>query len=149
MTAVYGCEAEQALLGALLINNAAYPRIAEFLQPEHFGNAVHARIYAAIGRLIESGHIANPVTLYVLFQQDGAQAEIGGALYLAQLASAAVKVVAAEDYGRAIHDLYLRRQLIALAKDMDALRQDLDDRAKVQIRRAQARLRDLLAGDAL
>ena len=44
-TPPYNTEAEQALLGALLINNMAYPRVSEFLQPEHFGNAVHARIY--------------------------------------------------------------------------------------------------------
>jgi replicative DNA helicase len=44
-------DAEQALLGALLISNAAYSRVSEFLLPEHFGNAVHARIYSAIGKL--------------------------------------------------------------------------------------------------
>src|SRR6266403_1608600 len=48
-------EAEQALLGAILINNAAHGRVAEFLLPEHFGNAVHGRIYAVISRLIERG----------------------------------------------------------------------------------------------
>ena len=75
-------EAEQALLGAMLINNAAYHRVAEFLLPEHFGNAVHGRIYAAIGKLIERGQIADPVTLKNLFDQDGALADIGGAQYL-------------------------------------------------------------------
>ena len=69
----------------MLINNAAYPRVCEFLLAEHFGNAVHARIFAAIGKLIERGQIANPVTLKNLFDQDGALAEIGGAQYLVQL----------------------------------------------------------------
>src|ERR1700704_6752674 len=82
-------EAEQALLGAILVNNTAYSRVAEFLAAEHFGNAVHGRIYAAIGRLVERGQIANPVTLKNLFDQDGALAEIGGAQYLARLAEAA------------------------------------------------------------
>jgi len=82
-------EAEQALLGAILVNNAAYGRVAEFLAPEHFGNAVHGRIFAAIGKLIERGQIANPVTLKNLFDQDGALAEIGGAQYLARLAESA------------------------------------------------------------
>ena len=76
-------EAEQALLGAILINNAAYGRVAEFLNPEHFANAVHGRIYAAIGKLLERGQIANPITLKNLFDQDGALAEIGGTQYLA------------------------------------------------------------------
>ncbi|HEX5452937.1 MAG TPA: DnaB-like helicase N-terminal domain-containing protein, partial [Stellaceae bacterium] len=70
-------EAEQALLGAMLINNAAYHRVSEFLVPEHFGNAVHGRIYAAVAKLIERGQIASPITLKNLFDQDGALSEIG------------------------------------------------------------------------
>ena len=150
-TPPYNTEAEQALLGALLINNAAHPRVSEFLQPEHFGNAVHARIYAAMGKLIGRGQVANPVTLKNLFDQDGALTEIGGAQYLARLAGAAVTIINAEDYGRAIHDLYLRRQLIALGEDVvnDAFRHDLDDRATEQIERAEKKLFDLAtAGQA-
>ena len=147
----YNSEAEQALLGALLINNAAYPRVSEFLQSEHFGNAVHARIYAAIGKLVERGQIANPVTLKNLFDQDSALGETGGTQYLVRLAAAAVTIINAEDYGRAIHDLYLRRQLIALGEDVvnDAFRHDLDDRALEQIERAERKLFDLAtAGQA-
>ncbi len=107
-------EAEQALLGAILINNAAYSRVAEFLAPEHFGNAVHGRIYAAIGKLLDRGQIANPITLKNLFDQDGALAEIGGAQYLARLAEAAVTIINTEHYGRTIHDLHLRRELITV-----------------------------------
>ena len=141
----YNTEAEQALLGAILINNAAYARVSEFLAAEHFGNAVHGRIYAAIGKLIERGQIANPVTLKNLFDQDGALAEIGGAQYLARLAGAAVTVINAEDYGRAVHDLHLRRELIAMGEDVvnDAFRQDLDDPATEQIERAEKKLFDL------
>lgn len=54
----YNTDAEQALLGAIFFNNAAYGRVAEFLQPAHFGNAVHGRIFAAIGKLIERGQNA-------------------------------------------------------------------------------------------
>ncbi len=141
----YNNEAEQALLGALLISNAAYTRVCEFLLPEHFGNAVHGRIYAAIGKLVERGQIANPVTLKNLFDQDGALAEIGGAQYLARLASAAVTIINAEDYGRHVYDLFLRRQLIAIGEDIvnDACRQDLDDPAPAQIERAEKKLFDL------
>jgi replicative DNA helicase len=144
-TPPYNTDAEQALLGAILINNGVYPRVAEFLLPEHFGNAVHARIYAAIGKLVERGQIANPVTLKNLFDQDQALAEIGGAQYLARLAGAAVTIINAEDYGRHIHDLYLRRQLIGLGEDIvnDAFRHDLDDRATEQIERAEKKLFDL------
>jgi replicative DNA helicase len=144
-TPPYNTEAEQALLGALLISNAAHGRVSEFLAPEHFGNAVHGRIYAAIGKLIERGQIANPVTLKNLFDQDGALAEIGGAHYLVRLAEAAVTIINTEDYGRHIHDLYLRRQLIGVGEDVvnDAYRQDLDDLAPTQIERAEHKLFEL------
>src|SRR6266480_1748067 len=144
-------EAEQALLGAILVNNTAHSRVAEFLMPEHFGNAVHGRIYAAISRLIERGQIANPITLKNLFDQDGALAEIGGAQYLARLAEAAVTIINAEHYGRTIHDLHLRRELITIGQDVvtDAFRHDLDDLATEQIERAEQKLFELAtAGEA-
>src|SRR5512142_1740269 len=120
--------AEQALLGAILINNAAHGRVAEFLLQEHFANAVNGRIFAAIARLIERGQIANPVTLKNLFDQDGALSEIGGAQYLVRLAASVVTIINAEDYGRQIHDLYLRRQLITIGEDTvnEAYAHDLD-----------------------
>ncbi len=144
-TPPYNPEAEQALLGAMLINNPSYLRVSEFLLPEHFGNAVHGRIYAAIGKLIERGMIANPVTLKNLFDQDGALSEIGGAQYLSRLAASAVTIINAEDYARAIHDLYQRRELITLGEDIvnDARSHDLDDPASEQIERAEKKLFDL------
>jgi replicative DNA helicase len=144
-TPPYNTEAEQALLGAILINNTTFYRVCEFLQPEHFGNAVHGRIFAAIGKLLGRGQIANPVTLKNLFDQDGALTEIGGAQYLARLAGAAAAIINAEDYGRAVHDLHLRRELIALGGDVvnDAFRQDLDDPAHEQIERVEKKLYDL------
>jgi replicative DNA helicase len=144
-TPPYNPEAEQTLLGALLINNAGFLRVSEFLQAEHFGNAMHGRIFAAIGKLVERGQIANPVTLKNLFDQDAALTEVGGAQYLARLAGDAVTVINAEDYARAIYDLYLRRELITLGEDVvnDAFRQDLDDPAREQIERAEKTLFDL------
>ncbi len=101
----HNIEAEQALLGAILFNNATYHRVSEFLLAEHFAQGVHGRIFAAITKLIERGQIANPVTLKSLFDQDEALAEIGGAQYLARLSASVVTVINAADYGRTIHDL--------------------------------------------
>ncbi len=138
-------EAEQALLGAILVNNAAYHRVAEFLRPEHFGEGVHGRIFAAIAKLMERGQLANPVTLKNLFDQDGALQEIGGAQYLARLAASVVTIINAEDYGRTIHDLYLRRQLISIGEDVvnEAYQHDLDRQANQQIETAEKRLFEL------
>jgi replicative DNA helicase len=144
-TPPHNIEAEQALLGAILVNNGAYYRVSEFLRPEHFADPVHGRIFAAIGKLIDRGQIADPLTLKNLFDQDGALAEIGGAVYLARLAASVVTIINAADYGRTIHDLHLRRQLITLGEDMvnDAFQHDLDRDATAQIEFAEKRLFDL------
>ncbi|MBO0736637.1 MAG: replicative DNA helicase [Alphaproteobacteria bacterium] len=150
-TPPYNTEAEQALLGTILINNAAYVRVCEFLRPEHFGNAMHSRIFAAIAKVVEGGQRADPVTLKGLFDQDTALETIGGSQYLGRLAAAAVTIINAEDYARVIYDLYLRRELITLGEDVvnDAFRYDLDDPARDQIERTEKKLFDLAtAGDA-
>jgi replicative DNA helicase len=111
-------EAEQALLGAIMANNAAYNRVSEFLTPEHFADPVHGRIYAAIARRIERSQIADPVTLKGDLAHDALLEEAGGTAYLAQLVGATVGIINAGDYGRAIHDAYLRRQLIDLGEEV-------------------------------
>jgi replicative DNA helicase len=147
-TPPHNYEAEQALLGALLANNEVYNRVSEFLRPDHFADALHGRIYEAIGKLVLRGQIANPVTLKNLFDQDGALSEIGGAQYLVQLAQAVVTVINAEDYGRAIHDLFLRRQLIGVGEDIvnESYTYDPDISAIDQIERSEMRLFNLAEG---
>src|SRR5512144_673042 len=109
-------EAEQALLGAILMNNAAYQRVAEFLRPEHFADPLHGKLFDSLSRLIERGQIVSAVTLKTYVEQDEAMKAAGGATYLARLAAASVHVVDAASFGRAIHDLFLRRQLIDLGE---------------------------------
>ncbi|MBV9785605.1 MAG: AAA family ATPase, partial [Acidisphaera sp.] len=108
--------AEQALLGALLANNKAYERVSEFLVPEHFADPLHGRIFAAISRRIEAGQLADAVTLKAEFEHSGVLEEVGGTAYLAQLLTAMVGIINAGEYGRAIHDAWLRRQLIDIGE---------------------------------
>ena len=121
-------EVEQAIIGGIFINNSGYARVAEFLRPEHFWNGVHARIFTAIGKLIDRGEPANPLTLKNLFDQDGALTEIGGAAYLVRLAESAVTIINIPHYGRTIHDLYLRREMITIGQELvsQAFRADID-----------------------
>ena len=138
-------EAEQALLGAILANNLVFDRVNEFLRPEHFADAVHGRIYEACGKLIQRGQIANVLTLKNLFDQDAALAEVGGAQYLARLAASVVTIINAEDYGRTIHDLYLRRQLIDLCEEVvnEAFSYDIDVPALDLVEKAEQQLYQL------
>jgi replicative DNA helicase len=109
-------QAEQALLGALLANNKAFERVSEFLAPEHFADPIHGRIYAAIARRVDSGKVADAVTLKAEFEHAGVLDEVGGTAYLAQLLTAMVGIINAADYGRAVHDAWLRRQLIDIGE---------------------------------
>ncbi|MEE8139427.1 MAG: replicative DNA helicase [Alphaproteobacteria bacterium] len=138
-------EAEQALLGAILINNNAYGRVSEFLLPEHYYDPVHGRIFAACATLIERHQVANPVTLKPLFEADEALKDAGGAKYLARLAASAVTVINAADYGRTVFDLHLRRRLIELSLEMRdlAMNPDLETDGTKQIETAEQHLFDL------
>jgi replicative DNA helicase len=108
--------AEQALLGALLANNRAYERVSEYLAAIHFADPIHGRIYQSIARRIEAGQLADPVTLKAEFEHSGVLEEVGGTAYLAQLLSSMVGIINAAEYGRAIHDAWLRRQLIDIGE---------------------------------
>ncbi|EDP61820.1 GTP-binding protein EngA [alpha proteobacterium BAL199] len=141
----HNLEAEQALLGAVLINNRAYERVSEFLRADYFADPVNGRIYEACGRLIDRGQMATPVTLKGLFDQDEALKEVGGAAYLVRLAASVVTVINAEDYGREIRDCFLRRQLIEVGETIvnDAFDRDIDSPATEQIEKAEAHLFNL------
>ncbi|MDR0406896.1 MAG: replicative DNA helicase [Holosporales bacterium] len=110
-------EAEQALLGAILLNNKTYETISEFLRPEHFSHAVHGRIFAVLDILIGRGETADPITLKAYFEGSEELEPVGGAGYLVNLAASVVTIYNVEDYGRLIYDLYIRRQVIALGEE--------------------------------
>jgi replicative DNA helicase len=138
-------EAEQALLGAILVNNAAYQRVAEFLRPEHFADPLHGKLFDSLSRLIERGQVVSAVTLKTYVEQDEAMKAAGGASYLARLAAASVHVIDAAAFGQAVHDLYLRRQLIDLGEGVvnGAFGGDVDETALSQIEVAEKKLYDL------
>ena len=138
-------EAEMALLGAILVNNQALEKVSEFLKPEHFADPVHGRIFAACASVIASSRLADPTTLRHFFENDPEFATYGGTQYLARLARDAVTIINAEHYGRTIHDLYLRRELIELGTDVvnEAFDAEPDVSATAQIEGAEQKLYDL------
>ena len=89
--APHNIEAEQALLGALLVNNDVYDRVSSIIEPHHFYDPLHGRIFETAGRRIAKNALATPVTLKPFFEADPAMAEIGGPAYLARLAGSASK----------------------------------------------------------
>lgn len=135
-------EAEQALLGAVLYDNAAFERLGDFLQARHFYEPFHQRLFAAIETHIRKGQLAEPILLAEQFSRDPAFEELGGVRYFADLVDRAPPAANAPDYARAIYDLALRRDLIRIGGDIAATAQapEEDRSARDQIEAAEAQL---------
>jgi replicative DNA helicase len=138
-------EAEQALLGAIFVNNDAFYRVSDFLKPQHFHDPLHRRIYEVSAELIRMGKIANPVTIKTFLPTDAKVGDMTVPFYLAKLAAEAVTVINASDYGRAIYDLATRRALITVGEDMVNIAFDapVDMSPQEQIEDAERRLFEL------
>src|SRR5579872_751896 len=117
-TPPHNIEAEQALLGAILVNNEAFYRVSDFLEPKHFLETIHQRIFELVGGLIRAGKLATPVTLKTFLPTDLDIAGLSVNQYLARLAAEATTIINAEDYGRTVYDLSIRRDLIAIGEEM-------------------------------
>ncbi|WP_201833971.1 replicative DNA helicase [Microvirga zambiensis] len=134
-------EAEQALLGAILVNNDAYYRVSDFLEAGHFIEDLHRRIYEVATSLIKAGKIATPITMKTFLGDQ----DLGGitvSQYLARLAAEATTVINAEDYGRTIYDLAIRRNLINIGEDIvnSAFDAPVENSPREQIEEAERRL---------
>lgn len=114
----HNIEAEQALLGALLVNNDVFDRVAAIIEEHHFYDPLHARIYETCARRIQKNALATPVTLKPFFDNDPGMAEIGGPAYLVRLAGAAVSIFNVRDYAQTIYDLAIRRDLIRIGEEI-------------------------------
>lgn len=138
-------EAEQALIGALLVQNERVEDVGDFLKGEHFATAVHGRIYDSIRRCVDRGQVADPITLKTLFEKDSDLEEVGGASYLADLAESVFSFVNLYDYGQIIYDAYLRRQLMAVGHDLVVKARTLssDEKATHHLEATEKKLFDL------
>ncbi len=138
-------EAEQALLGAILVNNKAFEKVSEYLRPFHFADSIHVKIFEIISKLIQRGHVADVITLKNYFEQEGTLSEVGGHKYLLKLADSASPLTNVEYYGQFIYDKYLRRELIATGYEIvnEAMKEDIDSDANTQIEQAERRLFEL------
>jgi replicative DNA helicase len=137
-------DAEQALLGAVLVNNDAYYRISDFLEAAHFFEDLHRRIFEVASSLIRAGKVATPITLKTFLGDQ----DLGGVTvsqYLARLAAEATTVINAEDYGRTIYDLAIRRSLIGIGEEMVNVAYDapVETSPRDQIEETERRLYEL------
>ncbi|MGX9394060.1 replicative DNA helicase (plasmid) [Nitrobacteraceae bacterium UC4446_H13] len=117
-TLPHNIEAEQALLGAILINNAALFRVSDFLRADHFFEPLHGTIFEIMSGLVSANKVASPIIVKTFLPGDLNIAGMSASQYLARLAAEATTIINAIDYGRTIYDLAIRRELINIADDI-------------------------------
>ncbi|WP_374599592.1 replicative DNA helicase [Brevundimonas sp.] len=139
----HNLEAEQALLGSLMFDNAVFERLSDRLRGTHFYEPFHQRLYDAIEDHIRQGMLAEPTILMERFKQDPAFQEFGGLRYLADLVDRAPPAANAPDYARVVYDLALRRDLIRIGGEIIHQAPQPETPAIDQIEGAEAQLYSL------
>lgn len=110
-------EAEQQVLGAILINNDALASIIGYLRPQHFHEPLHRRIYQLCLDLRQAGRLASPITIMDGLPADQTIGDINVRLYVAELVGGCIGVAAADDFARTVFYTAARRDLIAFGED--------------------------------
>lgn len=141
-TLPHAIEAEHAVLGAVLYDNTAYG-YCEALEPHHFAEEFHGRLWKAVGDLVAAGVLAAPELLIPKFADDAAFNELGGAGFLVDLIDRAPPARNAKDFTGPIIDAFLRRELIRISQSMAGEAQATEMGAKAQLERAEAELYSL------
>ena len=113
-------EAEQALLGSILVNNDIIDEISTIVNPTSFYDPAHTKIYEVIESLNNKGMIANPITLKNYFEKDNMLQEVGGTEYLVKLTRFSGSTKQAIDYSKVIHEMYLRRELVLISDNLSS-----------------------------
>jgi replicative DNA helicase len=138
----HNIEAEQALLGCLLIHNHAFERI-DTLGAEHFFDPLHGRIFEEISACVAAARLASPVTLKTVFECDAPITdELSVPQYLGRLAANAASTAHAADYARTLIDLAKRRQLVEIGQWIvrEAYEAPLQASAEQQVEAAEGAL---------
>ena len=113
-------EAEQALLGSILVNNDIIDEITNIVDPSIFYDPAHIKIFEVIQSLNNKGMIANPITLKNFFEKDNMLTEVGGTEYLVKLTRFSSSTKQAMDYAKIIHEMYLRRELVQISDKLSS-----------------------------
>ena len=123
-------EAEQALIGSILVNNDIIDEISTIINSSIFYDPAHIKIYEVIENLNNKGMIANPITLKNFFEKDNMLNEVGGTEYLVKLTRFSGSAKQAIDYAKVIHEMYLRRELVQISDTLsaDTLNANSEDR---------------------
>ena len=108
-------EAEQTLIGSVLVSNEIYDEISTIVDSKKFFDPIHARIFETIEKLISKGLLANPITLKNYFENNEGLKELGGQEYLIKITKFSTSVKQSIDYANIVHEMHVRRELIKIS----------------------------------
>ncbi len=135
-------EAEAAMLGAMMIDNRLADDLLDQLEPSHFFEPVHGRIFAAIRTLRSNDMLATPVTLRPMFEVDEGMKALGGPAYLAQLTGSGAGLIGARQFAKQIYDLAMLRSLVTVGRTLVDRAMDTSEEVnpRAQIEQAEEEL---------
>jgi len=136
-------EAEQSVIGSILLNNEIFDEINLLITSKNFYDPMHQKIFAAIEKLIYSGMLANPITLKNYFENE--KDELNVPNYLVKITKFSTSSRQAIEYSKLIYDLYVKRELIKISENIidTAKLNDLDNDGKSIIENFEKSLFDL------
>jgi replicative DNA helicase len=136
-------EAEQSVIGSILLNNEIFDEINLLINSKNFYDPMHQKIFMAIEKLIYSGMLANPITLKNYFENEKDELNIPN--YLFKITKFSTSSRQAIEYSKLIYDLYVKRELIKISENIidTAKSNDLDNDGKSIIENFEKSLFDL------
>ena len=136
-------EAEQSVIGSLLISNEIFDDLSNIINSKNFFDPMHQKIFSAIEKLIYSGTIANPITLKNYFENE--QDKLNVPEYLVKITKFSTSVRQAIEYSKIIYDLYVKRELIKISDNIkdEAKLNDIESNGQKIIENSEKQLFDL------
>ena len=136
-------EAEQCVLGSILISNEIFDDIGNILESKNFYDPMHQKIFSAIEKLIYSGTLANPITLKTYFENEKDKLNIPE--YLVKITKFSTSLRQSIEYSKIVYDLFVKRELIKISDEIidNARLNDLDINAQKIIENSEKALFDL------
>ena len=109
-------EAEQAVIGSILVSNDIYDEITPIIDAQKFYDPIHMKIFETIEMLISKGLLANPITLKNYFENNEGLKELGGQEYLIKITKFSTSSKQAVDYANIVQEMHVRRELIKISQ---------------------------------
>jgi replicative DNA helicase len=117
-TPPHSLEAEQSVLGGLLLDNAAWDRVADMVKAEDFYRHEHRLIFQHVAKLIDGNRPADAVTVYESLKNAGKAEEVGGLAYLSTLAQNTPSAANIRRYGEIVRDRSVLRRLVSVGDEI-------------------------------